>query len=1017
MNPPHPIRRHHVCTQIIGTSLVSLMMYVLTTSTAFSQMVGRSAMDVNLSSIPYHISYFGSGSGLPQQQILGMHEEPINGTLVFSTANGIIEYDGNSFKPYRNASAYGSLVTYTGLFKTRRYESLLGLNLIGELYELRMDQPVLIGTFTAVDIGETYIATIDRNGQLQFEEFTETTSIDVNKSAPRIAQTGVKEPVHLTWLGMDRFLIATANESFLYQSHEQRLQRILADGIRHSTYSAEEKSHFVATRRHLYRLDDGRVPTRIPLQVVDRSGDITIMDVESLINQLLITTSEGLFIVKDGRAEHYNGRSILPTDRLTGIFRNEEQQTVFIGTENKGLLKLIPKALVNVGDSDARLMSPMGPIVRTSDGILASSFNNLMRVTIGGELSSLPLTLPEAGISALSLIEGVLHIGHWSGHRFAITLSDGSILNEQRDDDALFAVFRDREGYYWFGMSYGVERGDTYYSSTPFKRDSIQGTVKTFFESRNGDLWIGMMDGLAVLDSNRQIKHLWKNGDRFPSLQVRAFMEDSNGTMWVGTYGGGLLALQNGELISLRERPNYRLGDEVFTLARDRFGFVLMTSNDGLRIVHETALSSFLDGSLDYLIPYVHREQSGLLNTEFNGGFLNNHVNVGDSLFYFPSMEGVVRYESQKIEMRPSRLRVHQISVDGAVYSELPTIPRKTQYIRVDFSDVNYREYLNLHYQYRLLSSGRSTPAWSVPQVETSLTLSNLGPGEYTLQIRSVNGANDPDPIVRSVLFTIPPRLYERASVQILAMISGLAMIGFLYRRRLLIRQRSIQRDLEMGNALKEVELTAIHSQMNPHLIFNLLSVLIHLIRRKELGEAERFTINFSKLLRNVLDNSHSLFTAIGQEVESLNTYLSIQKVRHRNEFVYHIRCAPSLHSLQMPAMILQPLVENAIHHGIGHSTNTGVIDVVFSRSDRDLLVTISDNGVGLKASEVINKGRDYDSKGLSLVHRKIELLRSRYGIQVDFDLREKGNGEGPGTIATVRIADIEGIKDPAQRS
>jgi len=330
-------------------------------------------------------------------------------------------------------------------------------------------------------------------------------------------------------------------------------------------------------------------------------------------------------------------------------------------------------------------------------------------------------------------------------------------------------------------------------------------------------------------------------------------------------------------------------------------------------------------------------------------------------------------------------------------------IPREVQNIRVEFFDLNFAELHNVHYQYRLLGS-QTRERWSKPQKSTSVSFYDLTPGDYTLEIRTINGSNDPNPQTIMYVFSVKPYFYEMASFQVLMVFLFIVLIGLALQRRFTLKQMALKRELEVSNTITELELNAIHAQMNPHLIFNSLNTLVHLIRSKSMEKAENFTVDFAQLLRNILEKSGEHFIEIGREIQMLNNYLQIQTIRYNDMFSYDIECDPTLLSERIPTMLIQPFVENAVIHGLAQKRGGGRLEIRFIRHSDAIVIEIEDDGVGRERANAINQGKKRKSMGMLLVQKKIELLRSKYELAIELDVMDSNDEQHTGTLVRILI-------------
>lgn len=178
---------------------------------------------------------------------------------------------------------------------------------------------------------------------------------------------------------------------------------------------------------------------------------------------------------------------------------------------------------------------------------------------------------------------------------------------------------------------------------------------------------------------------------------------------------------------------------------------------------------------------------------------------------------------------------------------------------------------------------------------------------------------------------------------------------------------------------LAETELRLLQAQIEPHFLFNTLSNVTSMIHSNPLG-AEQTLNNLSTLLRNSLRQTREPLTDLGEELRVLRAYLDIQKIRMGERLQYQIDAPAELNGTPIPPLLLQPLVENAIGHGIEPSIEGGRVDVTVEQLGNKVKITVQDTGIGI-ANSSPNKGT-----GLSNV---LERLRALYQAQASLKLSQ----------------------------
>jgi two-component sensor histidine kinase len=191
------------------------------------------------------------------------------------------------------------------------------------------------------------------------------------------------------------------------------------------------------------------------------------------------------------------------------------------------------------------------------------------------------------------------------------------------------------------------------------------------------------------------------------------------------------------------------------------------------------------------------------------------------------------------------------------------------------------------------------------------------------------------------------------------------------------IRQRNVaqeQRETEMSQTL-------LRSQMNPHFIFNALAVIQSYIFENTPEKTSSFLVNFSKLIRLILENSPKEFITVDIEKEILSKYLTTQKLRFEDRFNFELIIDEDLIQKRalIPPMITQPFVENSIEHGQLHAISDGIIRIHMHERDGMLEIMVSDNGVGREKSAKIKKKSNHKSMALNITRERIQILNKKY--------------------------------------
>jgi LytS/YehU family sensor histidine kinase len=194
---------------------------------------------------------------------------------------------------------------------------------------------------------------------------------------------------------------------------------------------------------------------------------------------------------------------------------------------------------------------------------------------------------------------------------------------------------------------------------------------------------------------------------------------------------------------------------------------------------------------------------------------------------------------------------------------------------------------------------------------------------------------------------------------------------------------------------LIQARLEALRAQLNPHFLFNALNTIAMLVRRQANAEALRGIVGLSQLLRQVLDRRAAPEVSLGEELALVEHFLAIEQLRYPDRIQVRIRLDRGVLEAQVPNLLLQPLVENAVRHGIGRRRGAGVVEIVARRRRDALTLEVRDDGPGLPEG-----WRPEEDYGVGLANTR-ERLERLYGPHHRFELRNDTRG---GAQAVVRI-------------
>ena len=233
--------------------------------------------------------------------------------------------------------------------------------------------------------------------------------------------------------------------------------------------------------------------------------------------------------------------------------------------------------------------------------------------------------------------------------------------------------------------------------------------------------------------------------------------------------------------------------------------------------------------------------------------------------------------------------------------------------------------------------------------------------------------------------------------ISIVIVLISIIIIVVFYFRQLKIKQQ--RQEVEMSQTL-------LRTQMNPHFIFNAMSVIQSYIYENDPNKSSKFLVSFSKLIRLILENSPKEFIPLDTEIDILDKYLKTQKMRFENRFDFKIIAPEELifKKILIPPMITQPFVENSIEHGQLNIVENGHIEIEFEQRNNMLFVKIQDNGIGRRESRKKSQKKDHKSMALDITAERVNILNKKYKSKATVSINDLTDEKFSGTLVELYL-------------
>lgn len=383
---------------------------------------------------------------------------------------------------------------------------------------------------------------------------------------------------------------------------------------------------------------------------------------------------------------------------------------------------------------------------------------------------------------------------------------------------------------------------------------------------------------------------------------------------------------------------------------------------------------------------FARFDLDGNLKMQLNSkqGFSTNRIydfdNSGDEIWICHS-QGVQKLSAEILSVPVTKplMRIGALTVNDQSGTLLSSgmFTSEERKFRFSLSSPTLRNKENIRYHYQL--SGYDDAWFTADYTDNEIIYNALAPGDYTFNVKAENSDVFSD--VVSYSFTISAPFYSRWWFSAFIGVLLLIAITFVYRYRLHLQEKKAK----LENELHASRLTAIQSQMNPHFIFNSLNSIQDLVLKGDVDNSYTFITKFSNLVRRTLHYSDKDFVEFNQEIKLLELYLSLEKLRFRDDFDYTID-TEGIDDIMIPPMLIQPFIENSLLHGLLHKEGRKKITITF-RLIENLICIVEDNGVGReKAKEIKSRQRaEHESFAGQAIKKRFSILSRLFKSELGY--------------------------------
>lgn len=900
-------------------------------------------------------------AGLPSNEVYEVLQDDF-GYMWIGCDAGLYRYDGFNFKAYTNPKQNGKSISYLRKDKKGR---IWCKNFNGQIYRVDKEQLKIIidnsglessaSQFTIDDDLNVWIANNDKleryndegknkrvlytskraaglasniyeiqyfNGLVYFTQYDKGL-LSFNPINSKITEysSQLMSPNHY-----GRFNLTTANNQ-LYLLAEDN------DANLYSVFVLQD------SLQHLQTNYFGKQNTRAYYLRQDKEG------------QIWICTSQGAQLL--GKKEE----PIFRDEKISFMLQDKEGNFWFTSLHN-GIF-LVPNLEVKRYSLSSAGKSNLTAVFATTENdIICGDYSGILYAKSANESTFKQVSLGSEKYGTVKKIAQVKDKLFVSRIELSVLESNNyKVISDKRVNARDFAIMEDT----LFALSYAgfsKRKLSDLNSKTNTETNYIRkiGGRALFLDTLNHSMLVAFNDGVFIYKAGGLSELLFNKEHVFVQS-----IASCNNKAWLVTSNLGILVYENGELKK----------SQLNTLGVNEKNIRSVFCKNNMLICY--GLNEFYLHDLLSKHTKIFKQNLGINAKDVTA------VEIIDNAVYLATNKGMISFP---LSLNDKNTVAPNVSIDKIIVEEdtlFNTNKLELNYynknLEICFTATSFRSKGLFVYQYRLLGLDS---VWRIVNAkEANVVFSSLPPGSYVFELRAVNESGISSAINNNLKIEVLKPLWQKWWFYLLMILLTAALVTFLF----IYRIKAIQRKAEVKQNLTTSQLAAIKAQMNPHFMYNTLNSIQDLILKSDIKNTNYYLSRFSSLMRKILDASQSNDIVLEEEIEILELYLSLEKLRFGDDFTYEINIdkAIDIHRTHLPSIIIQPFIENAIKHGLLHKKGLKQVKVDFELIENTLVCFITDNGVGRKKAAEIKERSPikHNSFATRATEKRLELINS----------------------------------------
>jgi len=486
--------------------------------------------------------------------------------------------------------------------------------------------------------------------------------------------------------------------------------------------------------------------------------------------------------------------------------------------------------------------------------------------------------------------------------------------------------------------------------------------VTALVKAANNIIYFGSTDGLYKYDVIRD--SAWNVGKVTQPFteRVTGLCLTPDSLLWIATAGSGIVVMKTDSKIFTIKGGDGLIDDAARCITAAKPGQVWAGTWTGI-------------SKIDYTLNN-NRSNYTVQNLSVNDGLTNNVINemvYHNDTMYAATADGIsviptgISIPKFNIPVQLIKISVNQ---RDTVIANAYKLAYNQRNIQMQFAGIE----LSGHFKNLQYTLDKNSNWISLGENILALQLSS---GRHAVQVRAVDVNRNISNNILTIQFIIATPFWQAVWFWLtVGIILQFAVIFFINSRMKKMRAIKLAKETAIVQTAA-LEQQAFTSLINPHFIFNALNSIQHYINLQDRKNANRYLSDFASLIRKSFESSQKSFIALDEELENTKIYLRLEQMRFSGRFTYKVNIDENMDidDWMIPSMMLQPFLENAILHGIMPSAIDGEIIIDVKEQDNNLLLSITDNGIGIANSQALKGSDEHNSFGMRLIEKRIAAL------------------------------------------